>query len=159
MTALEQFSERLKTLRGPIPIKDLAKRAGLGLSALYKAEGGHETVAWRTVEEAYGDLCGTDECYASLLALWATTQSRRPVKMEAVRRGVNQVAEAAEKTMRQELMVVREAMEEMGVPEQRDFANFSKHYAASRFTRDMAKVWMRSAEGMVREMGKEYRDR
>lgn len=152
MTTLERFSQRLKDLRGRTPVKELAARSGVASTALYKAEGGNETVAWKTVEAAYGDLCGSDESYAQLLALWATTQSKRAVRMDMMKRAITKVAEEAAGTTGKEFRAVQAAMEEMDLPEQRDFAAFSKLFAGSRYTRSMAKFWLENEAEMVREM-------
>lgn len=153
MNSLQEFSRRLKNLRGVMPIKDLAARAGVSVTALYKAEGGSELVAWKTVEAAYGDLCGSDASYAELLTAWAVTQSQRRVHAGLARKTMSKVMEESAREVSREMRVVQEEMERMDLPEQRDFAQFSRHFRQSKYTREMAKVWMDSSEAMIRQMG------
>ncbi len=154
MHAKESFSNRLKELRGSTPIKDLATSAGLSATALYKAEGGECSVAWKTIEAGYGDLCKYPAQYEELLMLWAMTQSDRPVALYAAREALTSVLKEEAETITKESAVVLREMEMMTVPDQRLFTMFSKHFRQSEHTRRMAQVWVESSEEWIREMGR-----
>lgn len=154
MHAKESFSNRLKDLRGMIPIKDLAKKAGLSATALYKAEGGEDSVSWKTIEAAYGDLCKHPAQYEELLMLWALTQSDRPVALYAAREALKSVMREEAQVISKESAAVMRELERMSVPDQRLFTAFAKHFRQSEHTRRLAEVWMECSEGWAREMGK-----
>jgi hypothetical protein len=154
MNAKESFSNRLKQLRGSIPIKDLAANAGLSATALYKAEGGEDTVQWKTIEAAYGDLCKYPAQYEEILMLWAMTQSERPVALYAAREALTSVLRDEGEMISKENAAVLREMEMMTVPDQRLFVTFAGHFRRSEHTRKMAEVWVDSSEEWIREMGK-----
>lgn len=154
MHAKESFSNRLKELRGAIPIKDLAKQTGLSPTALYKAEGGEDSVSWKTIETAYGDLCIHPAQYEELLMLWAMTQSERPVALYKAREALTSVMEEEAEMISKESAAVLREMELMNQPEQRLFTTFARHFRQSEHTRKITEVWMECSDGWIREMGK-----
>lgn len=152
MQAKESFSNRLKELRGAIAIKDLAKQTAISPTALYKAEGGQESVSWKTIETAYGDLCKFPDQYEQLLMLWAMTQSERPVSLYRAREALtNVMREEAQLISKENASVIRE-MELMNQPDQRLFTQFARHFRISEHTRKITQVWMECSDGWLEQM-------
>lgn len=155
MHVKELFSNRLKDLRGKISIKDLATQAGLSPTALYKAEGGEDSVMWKTIEAAYGDLCKHPAQYEELLMLWAMTQSERQVSLYKAQEALTSVMEEAAIVMSKENAAVFSQMALMSAPDQRIFTAFAKHFRMSEHTRKIAVTWMECSAAWAKEMTRE----
>lgn len=141
MTAKESFSKRLRELRGDTPIKDLAEKAGVALTALYNAEA-EKPVSWKTIERAYGELCLGKEHFVHLLCLWALTQTGVPIGLyEALEMMTTCVRDEASRISKEDSEMARE-MAGMTVPERRSFLEFAKHYREHPATQKMVAAWM-----------------
>lgn len=138
-TSLTDF---LKRLRGDRPVSALAKERQVGVSTIYKAEEGIESVKWPTIELVYGDLCKDEDQYLELLMLWAISQSTREVSVFRAREKATRLRDEANSEIEQEVELLGRSLLGLSPDERKLLIDYAARFRASKPTRDAAAAWV-----------------
>jgi hypothetical protein len=138
---MNPFSEKLKHLRGPLTVEDLAAQCGVAASSIYKMESTAK-VRWQTVERAYGRLFRDAQEHLLMLVLWALEQTER-------KQVLYQAAETAKCLLRDEqiqldgsAMEISRLTHTLSPPQAGLLLEFVRRYAENEPTRQMAAAWI-----------------
>ena len=142
---MNSFCNKLKQLRGPLPVEELAKQKGVAASSIYKMEQTAK-VRWATVEKTYGHFFRDVHEHCQTLILWALAQTDQKVALYMAYDTTKTILKEEAEEVSRAAMDIARIIDGLNPVDRELFVRFALKFRSSEPTRTMIRAWLDAVE-------------